>query len=89
MASIRCIFGLIIVVNLALGMFTPPVGVNLFAACAVAKISIQKIIPALVPMVLVVMGCVLLVTYVPVHLARSGRAFLQVAAPPLRFWRHT
>ena len=58
-------FGLIIVVNLALGMFTPPVGVNLFAACAVAKISIQKIIPALVPMVLVVMGCVLLVTYVP------------------------
>jgi tripartite ATP-independent transporter DctM subunit len=55
-------FGLIIVVNLALGMFTPPVGVNLFAACAVAKISIQKIIPALVPMVLVVMGCVLLVT---------------------------
>jgi C4-dicarboxylate transporter, DctM subunit len=58
-------FGLIIVVNLALGMFTPPVGVNLFAACAVARISIQKIIPALVPMVLVVMGCVMLVTYVP------------------------
>ncbi|WP_099867583.1 TRAP transporter large permease [Pararhizobium haloflavum] len=58
-------FGLIIVVNLALGMFTPPVGVNLFAACAVANISIQRIIPALVPMVAVVMGCVLLVTYVP------------------------
>ncbi|MHC5653768.1 TRAP transporter large permease [Stappia sp.] len=58
-------FGLIIVVNLALGMFTPPVGVNLFAACAVAGISIQKIIPALVPMVLVVLACVLLVTYVP------------------------
>ncbi|NMM43685.1 TRAP transporter large permease [Rhodospirillaceae bacterium KN72] len=58
-------FGLIIVVNLALGMFTPPVGVNLFAACAVAKISIQKIIPSLLPMVLVVMGCVLLVTYIP------------------------
>ena len=58
-------FGLVIVVNLALGMFTPPVGVNLFAACAVANISIQKIIPALVPMVLVVMGCVLLITYFP------------------------
>lgn len=58
-------FGLIIVVNLALGMITPPVGVNLFAACAVANISIQKIIPALVPMVLVVIGCVLLTTYVP------------------------
>jgi len=59
-------FGLVIVVNLALGMFTPPVGVNLFAACAVARIPIQRIIPALVPMVLVVMACVLLVTYVPV-----------------------
>ena len=58
-------FGLIIVVNLALGMFTPPVGVNLVAACAVAKIPIQKIIPSLVPMVGVVMCCVLLVTYVP------------------------
>jgi tripartite ATP-independent transporter DctM subunit len=58
-------FGLIIVVNLALGMITPPVGVNLFAACAVANISLQKIIPALVPMVLVVMGCVLLTTYFP------------------------
>lgn len=58
-------FGLIIVVNLALGMFTPPVGVNLFAACAVARIPIQRIIPALIPMVLVVMACVLLVTYVP------------------------
>jgi tripartite ATP-independent transporter DctM subunit len=58
-------FGLIIVVNLALGMITPPVGVNLFAACAVANISLQRIIPPLVPMVAVVMGCVLLVTYVP------------------------
>lgn len=58
-------FGLIIVINLALGMFTPPVGVNLFAACAVARISIQTIIPPLGMMVLVVMGCVLLVSYVP------------------------
>ncbi len=31
--------GVIVVVNLALGMITPPFGVNLFAACTVAKIS--------------------------------------------------
>ncbi|MCR2134552.1 TRAP transporter large permease subunit, partial [Salmonella enterica] len=31
-------FGIIMVVNLALGMITPPFGVNLFAACAVAKL---------------------------------------------------
>lgn len=58
-------FGLIIVVNLAMGMCTPPVGVNLFAACAVAKISLQRIIPPILPIVGVVMGCVLVITYVP------------------------
>jgi C4-dicarboxylate transporter, DctM subunit len=40
-------FGLIIVVNLALGMITPPLGVNLFAACAVAKMPLEQIIPQL------------------------------------------
>jgi C4-dicarboxylate transporter DctM subunit len=37
-------FGMIMVVNLALGMITPPFGVNLFAACTVARISLDKII---------------------------------------------
>ncbi len=40
-------FGLIMVVNLALGMITPPFGVNLFAACTVARISLDRIIPHL------------------------------------------
>ena len=35
-------FGLIMVVNLAMGMITPPFGVNLFAACTVAKISLDR-----------------------------------------------
>jgi tripartite ATP-independent transporter DctM subunit len=58
-------FGLIMVVNLAMGMITPPFGVNLFAACAVAKISLDKIIRSLLPFVLVVAGCVLIITYFP------------------------
>jgi C4-dicarboxylate transporter, DctM subunit len=58
-------FGLIMVVNLALGMITPPFGVNLFAACTVAKISLDRIITSLVPFVLVVLGCLLLITYIP------------------------
>jgi tripartite ATP-independent transporter DctM subunit len=44
-------FGMIMVVNLALGMITPPFGVNLFAACTVAKISLDRIIPHLLPFV--------------------------------------
>ncbi len=58
-------FGVIVVVNLALGMITPPLGVNLFAACAVAKIPVERIIPQLLWFVLVVFACLMLVTYVP------------------------
>jgi C4-dicarboxylate transporter, DctM subunit len=58
-------FGLIMVVNLALGMITPPFGVNLFAACTVAKISLDKIVVYLIPFVLVILGCLMVVTYVP------------------------
>ena len=35
-------FGIIMVVNLALGMITPPFGVNLFAACTVARIPLDR-----------------------------------------------
>ncbi len=58
-------FGLIMVVNLALGMITPPFGVNLFAACTVARISLDRIIPYLLPFVLVILGCLMLITYIP------------------------
>ena len=58
-------FGLIMVVNLALGMITPPFGVNLFAACTVAKISLDRIVTHLVPFVLVILGCLMVITYVP------------------------
>jgi C4-dicarboxylate transporter, DctM subunit len=58
-------FGIIMVVNLALGMITPPFGVNLFAACTVARISVDRIIPPLVPFVGVVLCCLMVITYVP------------------------
>ncbi|MBE7369868.1 TRAP transporter large permease [Ramlibacter pallidus] len=58
-------FGMVMVVNLALGMITPPFGVNLFAACTVARISLDRIIGQLVPFVLVVLACLMVITYVP------------------------
>ena len=58
-------FGTIMVVNLALGMITPPFGVNLFAACTVAKISLDQIVKHLLPFVLVIIGCLMLITYIP------------------------
>ncbi len=58
-------FGIIMVVNLALGMITPPFGVNLFAACTVAKISYDEIIPPILPYVVVVLACLAVITFVP------------------------
>jgi C4-dicarboxylate transporter DctM subunit len=58
-------FGLFMVVNLAMGMITPPFGVNLFAACQVAQIPLDRIVPPLVPFVLVILTCLMIVTYVP------------------------
>ncbi len=58
-------FGLVMVVNLALGMVTPPFGVNLFAACTVARLSLDQVISRLWPFVAVVLCCLMVITYVP------------------------
>src|SRR5690625_1231812 len=56
-------FGLIMVVNLALGMVTPPFGVNLFAASQVAQVPIERMIRSLLPFVAVILTCLLVITY--------------------------
>ena len=58
-------FGMIMVVNLAMGMITPPFGVNLFAAATVARISLDRMIAHLLPFVLVIIGCLAVITYFP------------------------
>ena len=76
-------FGTIMVVNLALGMITPPFGVNLFAACTVARISLDRIVRYLVPFVLVVLGCLMVITYVPwISLALRDLVFAAPAIGP-------
>jgi len=69
-------FGVIMVVNLALGMVTPPFGVNLFAACAVAKVPLERLVRPLLPFVGVVVACLMLITYLPeVSLALRDLAY--------------
>ncbi|MCX7684039.1 MAG: TRAP transporter large permease subunit [Acetobacteraceae bacterium] len=58
-------FGMVMVVNLALGMVTPPFGVNLFAAAQVAGIPIDRMIPYLGVFIAVVLCCLMVITYVP------------------------
>ena len=48
-------FGVLVVMNLAIGMVTPPVGICLFVSCGIANVSLGKISRAVVPLVLVAM----------------------------------
>jgi C4-dicarboxylate transporter DctM subunit len=58
-------FGTIMVVNLAMGMITPPFGVNLFAAAQVAGTSIDKMMRYLPVFIGVIFACLLVISYVP------------------------
>lgn len=58
-------FGMIIAVNLTIGMCTPPLGVCLFVSGSIAKISLKEQMHDLVPMLGVLLVVLLLVTYVP------------------------
>ncbi|MDH4619849.1 TRAP transporter large permease [Brevibacillus sp. AY1] len=58
-------FGIIIIVNLAVGMVTPPIGVNLFVACQIAGLRIEQIMKSMLPFYLVLLIDILLVTYLP------------------------
>jgi C4-dicarboxylate transporter DctM subunit len=58
-------FGIIMVVNLAMGMITPPVGVNLFVVSQIAKVPLEKLVGYLAPYVGIVIIDILLLTYLP------------------------
>jgi tripartite ATP-independent transporter DctM subunit len=58
-------FGTVMVVNLALGMITPPFGVNLFAAAQVAGCSIDKMMKPLMVFISVIIACLMVIAYVP------------------------
>ena len=58
-------FGLIMVLNLAVGLLTPPLGVCLFVVCGVTKIDLGVIIRSVMPFLAVEIGVLLLVTYAP------------------------
>lgn len=59
-------FGMIMVVNLAIGMVTPPVGVNLFVAAQIGNTTLEKISKAVIPLLIVMIIDVLIISYVPV-----------------------
>ncbi|MCM4154845.1 TRAP transporter large permease [Gramella sp. AN32] len=58
-------FGIIMILNLCIGLCTPPVGSVLFVGCSVADLSIQKVIKPLMPLFIIMIVVLFLITYIP------------------------
>jgi tripartite ATP-independent transporter DctM subunit len=58
-------FGIMMVLNLSVGLCTPPVGSVLFVGCGIGNVSIEKVIKPLMPLFLAMIIALLLVTYFP------------------------
>lgn len=67
-------FGIIMVVNLAMGMFTPPVGLNLFIASQISRVSITQLTRAILPFVALMLAVLMVISFIPwLSLALVGR----------------
>ena len=69
-------FGIIMVMNLEIGMITPPLGLNLFVASGMSGMSVLKVAKAAIPSALVLLLALFIVTYVP----GIALAFLETAS---------
>lgn len=57
--------GIMMVVNLAIGLYTPPVGTTLFITSSLAKVKVGQTVRAMTPFYIVAFGVLMLVSYVP------------------------
>ena len=58
-------FGLIVVLNLMIGLLTPPVGMVLYVLQKVARMSFERTVVAVMPWFIPLIGTLILITYVP------------------------
>ncbi|MBY5958823.1 TRAP transporter large permease [Membranicola marinus] len=58
-------FGIIMVLNLCIGLCTPPVGSLLFVGSGIAKVKVTEVIKPLIPLLLAMVAVLMLITYVP------------------------
>lgn len=58
-------FGIIVTINLGIGLFTPPVGTNLYVSCAIGKVNLHEISRAVLPFIVCSVIVLFIVTYLP------------------------
>jgi C4-dicarboxylate transporter DctM subunit len=59
------LFGVILAVNLSIGVLTPPVGLNLYVTASIANISIVRITRAVMPFILILCALLVMMTFIP------------------------
>lgn len=59
------VLGVVLVMNVAIGMVTPPVGCNLYVACGVSRIQVKDIVKPVIPYIVASTITLLLTTYIP------------------------
>jgi len=69
-------FGIVVTVNLAIGLFHPPFGINIFVAQSVLGLRLEVIYRGIVPFIFIYLGALLLITYVPEISLTGVRWFL-------------
>jgi tripartite ATP-independent transporter DctM subunit len=63
--SIHPVFlGIVVVVNLMIGLLTPPVGLLLYVVCGMTKLSLERVVRGVLPFLLVEIGVLFLITYI-------------------------
>jgi len=58
-------FGIVLVLNLCIGLCTPPVGTILFVGSGIANVSVSQVVKPLLPFLLIMVIVLLLITYIP------------------------
>lgn len=58
-------FGLVMVVSICVGTITPPLGLNMFCICGIYDVKIEQVIKNIIPFVLIMIGVLMLVAFVP------------------------
>lgn len=69
-------FGIVVTVNLAIGLFHPPFGINLFVAQSALGLKLETIYRGIVPFIVIYLGALALITYVPQISLAGVRWFL-------------
>ena len=58
-------FGVVMTVNLCIGLITPPVGSVLYVACSLSKLSMAEVVKPILGFIAIMVGVLFLITYVP------------------------